>query len=176
MLPRLSCWFKRPADKRRLPNSGRRPHFCPRLDGLEERVTPTAGELDPSFGRGGIVTTPFQVPSDDSGKAVVLDSQGRIVVAGSTSKGNNSDFAVVRYTPDGQLDTTFGSAGIVTIAFGPSTDNGYGVAMDSTDRVIVACYTYNGSNGDFAVARLTTAGVLDPTFDGDGKKTIGGFR
>src|SRR5439155_616944 len=136
------------------------------LTSLEQRITPTAGQLDPTFGAGGLVTTQFTAPSDDLGRAAAVDSLGRVVVAGYTTNGSNNDFAVARLTAAGALDTTFDGDGKQTVAFGASDDVATGVAVDSLDRVVVAGYTSNGPNNDFAVARLTAAGALDATFDG----------
>src|SRR5262245_13514944 len=140
----------------------------PRVHRLEDRLAPAAGMLDPLFGVGGLVTTRFAVPSPDTGRAAAVDSLGRTVVAGYTFNGMSNAFAITRYTAAGALDTSFGGTGIVIIDFGVATS----VAVDSLDRVVVAGYTYAGSTFDFAVARLTAAGALDDSFDGDGKQTI----
>src|SRR5204862_293283 len=101
------------------------------------------------------------------------DSMDRVVVAGYTSSnGSNTDFAVARLTSAGALDSSFDGDGKQTIAFGGSDDQANSVTVDSLDRVVVAGFTSNGSTRDFAVARLTAAGALDVSFDGDGKQTI----
>src|SRR5262249_38797089 len=71
--------------------------------------------------------------------------------------------------------STFDNDGQQTIDFGASDNYCLGAAVDSADRVLVAGYAFNGygSNTDFAVARLTSAGALDSTFDGDGEQTTG---
>ncbi len=47
------------------------------------------------------------------------------------------------------------------------------MAVDSADRVVIGGYTYqSATHDDFAVARLTSSGALDASFDGDGKQTI----
>src|SRR6266540_4059662 len=75
------------------------------------------GSLDTSFGSGGRVTTAI---SDryDLAFAMTLQPDGKIVVVGETrgSTATKYDAAVVRYTPAGALDTTFGSGGKVTTA------------------------------------------------------------
>src|SRR5262249_22116020 len=172
MVPRLSRWFKHRANKTKLTSSVHRPRFCPRLLGLEERVNPGAGQLDPTFGTGGLVTTRFPSPSFDVGQGATVDSLGRLIVTGNTSSSlggtDAARTAVTRYTVSGVLDTSFGATGIVVIPFGtPSA-----VAVDSNDRIIIAGDISDGSNYHFAVIRLTTAGDLDPTFGGDGKQTI----
>jgi uncharacterized delta-60 repeat protein len=134
---------------------------------LEDRITPMAGQLDPSFGNGGLVTTRFPVSSNDSARSVAIDGLGRIVVAGSSE----AEFAVTRYTTGGALDTSFGGTGIITIPFN-STAAAYGVAIDSLNRVIVAGRIVLGTESDFALARLTAAGTLDTSFNGSGRLTI----
>ena len=127
------------------------------------------GDLDPSFGGGdGIATTDFDDGWDYS-KDMVLDSSGRIVVVGIAQQhGGNQDFGVVRYLPDGSLDTSFGSNGKVTTAFGDSVDEAYAVALDGVGRVVVSGWTYLSG---FAVARYNPDGSLDTTFSDDGKVT-----
>lgn len=142
-----------------------------RLVSLEDRITP-AGQLDPTFGVGGLVTTRIPYDSHDEGGATAVDNLGRAIVAGYTSNGSNIDFAVSRYTAAGALDASFGGTGFVTIDFGASDDYGYSVIVDSQNRVIVGGRTYNGSNYDFAVVRLIATGVLDASFDSDGKQTF----
>src|SRR5262249_36858840 len=104
---------------------------------LEDRLTPTAGMLDPTFGAGGMVPTRFPSPSVESLRSTAVDSLGRIVVAGYVFSGPNNDFAVARYSSAGKLDTSFGGTGVVTIDFGYD-DRAYGVAVDSLDRIVVA--------------------------------------
>ena len=72
------------------------------------------------------------------------------------------------------LDSSFNSNGKKTIDFGGSTDNGYDVAVDSQDRVLVAGETHNISTAgyDYGVVRVTTAGDLDTSFSFDGRQTV----
>ena len=66
----------------------------------------------------------------------------------------------------GDLDTTFGTGRIVTTAIGSATDEGYAMVVDSAGRIIVAGHSNSRSDNDFAVARFTSAGVLDTSFGG----------
>ena len=130
------------------------------------------GTLDASFGDDGKFVFDLGVQSKAHGTSIVMDSMGRALVAGYASSLTNTEFMVARYTIDGSLDRSFGGTGVVTFGFGMRDDQAYSVTVDSLNRIVVAGYTQNGSNRDFAVARLSTAGVLDTSFDSDGKQTI----
>ncbi|MDZ4405029.1 MAG: delta-60 repeat domain-containing protein, partial [Prosthecobacter sp.] len=75
------------------------------------------GDLDTLFGTAGKVTTSIG-GGDDRGHAVVMQSDGKLVVAGYYYNGSNNDFAVVRYNADGTLDTSFNGTGKATCDFG----------------------------------------------------------
>ena len=112
-----------------------RKHSCrPRLCRLEDRTAPAAGMLDPTFAVGGREATRLPSPSDDFGRATAIDSLGRIVIAGETYNSLNYDFAVIRYTSAGALDTSFGGTGVITFDFGSSDDYANAVAIDSQHR------------------------------------------
>ena len=125
------------------------------------------GTLDTTFGTGGIVTTDI-VGGRDTGESVALQTDGKIVVAGSSWTGSTNDFALLRYEADGTLDTTFGTGGKVTTAIGSGSDFGLSVAMQSDGKIVVAGWSDNGSDDDVALLRYTVNGTLDPTFGGDG--------
>jgi uncharacterized delta-60 repeat protein len=114
----------------------------------------TDGSLDSTFDTDGKLTT--QIGSgDDNADSVVLQSDGKIVVAGSSGNGSNSDFAVLRYNSGGSLDTTFGTGGKVTTPIGSGNDYASDVVLQSDGKIIVAGSSRNGSNYDFAVVRYT---------------------
>lgn len=127
----------------------------------------SAGTLDSTFGNGGKVTTSVGFGSDVA-NGVVAQSDGKIIVAGIGFNGADNDFLLLRYNQDGNLDTTFGTGGKVHINFG-SVDGANAVALDSTGKIIVAGYAYNGTNYDFALARYDTQGKPDTTFGTNGK-------
>jgi uncharacterized delta-60 repeat protein len=128
----------------------------------------TSGALDPSFDAGaGIRTIDVAPGTDDAATAVAVDGQGRIVVGGYAFNGSNNDFALARLNPDGSLDTTFGLSGITTTDFA-NGDVARGLALDGQGRVVLAGSSGFGDVQSFAVARYTSAGVLDPSFAGGG--------
>ena len=135
------------------------------------RYTAT-GKLDPSFGKGGTgtVTTPIG-PGGDWAGALVLQPDGKLVVAGETFNGTDYDFALVRYTASGKLDPTFGVGGKVTTPIGPGDDAAGPVVLQPDGKLVVAGETFNGTDYDFALMRYTASGKLDPTFGVGGKVT-----
>lgn len=128
------------------------------------------GSLDTSFGDSGKLTTSVG-SSHSAAKNVTVQSDGKIVVAGDVFiDKNNNDFAVVRYNPNGTLDTSFNETGKTTADFG-SRDIGRGVAMHNDDRIVVAGYTANESKEKCALVCFKTNGTLDTSFNGTGKVT-----
>lgn len=127
----------------------------------------TNGSLDPTFGVNGKTTTDFG--GYEEGHAVAYQSDGKILMAGYAAGANDDDFALVRYTSDGNLDTTFGANGIVRTDLG-NYDYGYAMAIASDGKIVVAGYS-GSDNVDFAIVRYNSDGTLDTTFDQDGKVT-----
>lgn len=125
------------------------------------------GSLDTSFDSDGKTTVDISTSLDD-GRSVVIQSDGKIVVAGYSFNGSNFDFAVVRYNTDGSLDTSFDSDGILTTSLGTSDDQGYSLAVQSDGKIIVAGNSNNGTDNDFAVVRYNSDGSLDTSFDSNG--------
>src|SRR5205823_5199649 len=129
------------------------------------------GSLDTTFGSGGTVTTNFGPGATyDDADGVAIQSDGKIVVAGTCNRGGSDNvFAVARYNADGSLDSTFGSGGTVTTDFGlgGSDDSAYAVALQPDGKIVAAGATYlGGVPGDFALARYNPDGTLDSTFGG----------
>src|SRR5262249_29551197 len=80
------------------------------------------GTIDTSFGTGGNVTTPFDFPGNfDRVFTIVQQPDGKFVAVGSTVN-LFANFALARFNADGTLDTSFGTGGIVTTAFGVSAE------------------------------------------------------
>ena len=124
-----------------------------------------AGDLDPTFGTGGKVTTDFG--GDDAAFAVALQNDGKVVVAGfAILPGSEWRFAVGRYDANGALDSTFGAGGKVTTDLG-GANLAHSVAIQSDGKIVAA----GDSAGGFALARYTINGSLDSTFGSGGKVT-----
>jgi uncharacterized delta-60 repeat protein len=130
----------------------------------------TDGSLDASFSTDGKVTTAVG-SSDDVAYSIALQSDGKIVAAGTSYNGSNYDFALVRYNTDGSLDTSFDTDGKVITAIGTAGETFYSVALQSDGKIVAAGYSAVGGNQDFAVVRYNTNGSLDTSFSTDGKVT-----
>ncbi|MGD9829982.1 MAG: putative Ig domain-containing protein, partial [Hyphomicrobiaceae bacterium] len=115
----------------------------------------------PQFGvADGIVTTAVG-NSDDHGHSVTIQPDGKLIVAGLSFNGVNSEVALVRYNVDGKLDTTFGGGdGIVTAPIG-SLVGSSSVTVQPDGRIVIV-----GSNGEFAIVRYNADGTLDTSFGG----------
>jgi uncharacterized delta-60 repeat protein len=81
----------------------------------------------------------------------VLQPNGKIIVVGE-SYADTSDIALVRYNPDGSLDPTFGTGGILTTDIMNSFDHAYAVVLQPDGTIIVTGYTYKVES-DFVLVR-----------------------
>jgi uncharacterized delta-60 repeat protein len=126
------------------------------------------GGLDPTFGSGGSVLTDFGSARFDEARAVVLQPDGKVVVAGFSSGAKEGKIALARYLFDGQLDPGFGNGGMVTTSIPPLRAAAAFAVTLQPDRKIVVAGSVGGSssggNADFALVRYTRTGAVDQTF------------
>jgi uncharacterized delta-60 repeat protein len=130
------------------------------------------GDLDPTFGTGGQVTTDFS-HSTDIANAEALLTDGKFVVVGATSNNNdysNEDFAVSRYNVDGTLDTTFGANGKVRTDFPGLAAVASSVVIQPDGKILVAggAFPLFTFLGDFELVRYNRNGSLDTSFGNGG--------
>jgi uncharacterized delta-60 repeat protein len=135
------------------------------------------GALDPTFGSGGKLFTGIAIGgigSNGHPLAVSLQSDGRIVVAGTTP---TSDFLLARFNANGTTDTSFGGGtGKVTTDFGGRVDGASGLAIQTDGRIVVAGASWvpGSGNESVALARYNPDGSLDASF-GTGGTVIAPF-
>jgi uncharacterized delta-60 repeat protein len=105
------------------------------------------GTLDNAFGIHGGVTTPFPRNILARAFAVALQTNGDIVAVGQTALTDTgpSDFALVRYNPDGSVDTTFGNSGFVSTPFGTSVAFANAVLIQIDGKIIALGNSNNGT-------------------------------
>jgi uncharacterized delta-60 repeat protein len=127
------------------------------------------GSLDTSFDLDGIVTTSVDT-NDDAGAALVIQTDGKVVVAGSSTNDSNhllDDFALVRYNSDGSLDSSFGGNGKRIDNIGDMGGDAKSLAIQTDGKIVVA----GSSFLDFALFRSNSDGSADTSFNGDGRVT-----
>lgn len=128
------------------------------------------GDLDASFNGTGIVTTSIAGQTDEV-FAVALQSDGKILVAGSSLGPSSEDLAVVRYTAEGALDTTFNTTGYAVTPINDGNSYAKSLAIQSDGKIVAAGYALPGTGSSsfcFALVRFDADGSLDATFDSDG--------
>ncbi|MBV9545146.1 MAG: hypothetical protein JOY61_12315 [Chloroflexi bacterium] len=125
----------------------------------------SSGSLDPSFGSGGLVLTSAG-ESGAEARGIALQSDGRIAAVGTSfgTADHDDAFALVRYMPDGSLDTSFGDGGTIITEFttpsGPARGN---AIIVQPDGMIFAAGSAGGHAGSLALVRYTTSGTAAPT-------------
>jgi uncharacterized delta-60 repeat protein len=133
----------------------------------------SGGRLDSSFGTNGTVTISINGGGGmDSGAAMALQPNGKIVIVGGAPDGpyGPTMFAAVRLNTNGSLDQTFGHGGIASIPIGTySIANA--VVIEPDGKIALAGTALNGHN-EFAAARLNPNGTIDTSFGSGGTVTL----
>jgi len=119
------------------------------------------GSLDTTFGVGGIVDEDFGV------NAILFDSvllsDGKIVSSGYGTAGEG--IVLMRHNPDGSLDTTFGTDGLVIKNFGDiTTEKTEGMALQPDGKLLISGFY----GGDVFLLRYNSDGTPDTSFYSDG--------
>ncbi|HLL16743.1 MAG TPA: Calx-beta domain-containing protein [Pyrinomonadaceae bacterium] len=135
------------------------------------------GSLDTTFGTGGRVHTDFPLAQGGFANALVIQPDGKIVLAGSANSPDeffSSAFALARYNPDGSLDTSFDSDGLVITSFPGASADANDLVLQPDGKLVVAGTRRDNTNPQnvFALARYNADGSLDNTFDSDGRATV----
>lgn len=138
------------------------------------------GTIDNSFNGTGQVTISVSDRNDFQG-AITIQKDGKIIVVGSSEQPVNNSykngFAVIRVNPDGSLDNSFNGNGKVLTLFDNTHAHAASVILQPDGKIIVGgdidkvTGGVGGVNFDFAIARYLPNGLLDNSFNGDGKVT-----
>ncbi len=137
------------------------------------------GSLDTSFdGPSGAGNGRFVLPligtTNDTASALLIQPDGKIVLAGRCSNGGNDDFCMARLNSDGALDVTFDGPtgfgnGKFLLTIGPYHDAARAALLQPDGRIVVAGFCWNNSSIAvivFCAARLHSDGSLDERFGG----------
>jgi uncharacterized delta-60 repeat protein len=131
------------------------------------------GNLVNSFGNNGVVTIDVGIGANDGARAAAVDPNGHIVITGVINTGNSQDAYVLRISRDGLLDTTFSSNGIATYDWSGADEYPNAIIAQPDGKILVAGHeNSNGSNLDVFVVRIHVDGIMDYSFDTDGKKIM----
>jgi uncharacterized delta-60 repeat protein len=129
------------------------------------------GSVVQSFGgSAGVVTTNLR--NLDRARAVAIQGDGKIVVAGvSDQGGSDSSVGLVRYNLDGTIDRSFGNAGIVSgRRFFGYDEEAFDLAIQRDGKLVVGGrFTYTGNPDELAVLRYLPGGSIDTTFAEGGR-------
>src|SRR5262249_1406545 len=130
------------------------------------------GSQDKSFDKDGKLTTTFGKGVDGFATSLVVQPNGRILVAGYRDNPDTGTALVaVHYNTDGSLDTTFGSGGKAIVSFAGSVgEEVRGIALQADGKIVLAgrAWTTTTDHWDTALARLNSNGALDPSFGSGG--------
>ena len=127
------------------------------------------GTLDTDFGAGGIIITTIR-----SGFIIeyindlILQPDNKILAVGVSHVGD-TDVALARYNPDGSLDTTFSTDGIVTTPIGGSNDRGMVAVLQENGKIVVLGDFDAGGQDKIFLVRYNPDGSLDNSFGSGGK-------
>ncbi|MGF1645200.1 MAG: delta-60 repeat domain-containing protein [Thiotrichales bacterium] len=141
-----------------------------KLDFTVARLT-RSGLIDTAFGQNGTARVEVSAASDYA-RDLVVQGDGTILVAGYSNVASNADFVIVKLRVDGQLDSSFGTAGIVSIPMGTGNDQAYVLALRSDGRILIGGFSNNGVDDDMALVSLLPNGSLDPAFGQAGKLVL----
>lgn len=132
------------------------------------------GSLDTSFGSGGKVLVAFDLggPNDDRARAVALQPNGRIVVAGFAADALGPRFAAARLNADGTLDTTFDGDGRAVVGILTGATNALAIQQPDGGILLAGTVLTLAGHTDFGVARLLSGGQADLTFGNGGVMTV----
>jgi uncharacterized delta-60 repeat protein len=128
------------------------------------------GSLDTSFSGDGKLL--YNAGSgSESVNGLEIQSDGKYLVGGHADY-TDRDWVVCRIDSSGNLDATFSGDGKASIDMGGSSDEAYGLALQSDGKIIIGGFCLGPMDFDFAAARFNSDGSLDTTFSGDGKALV----
>lgn len=126
----------------------------------------TDGSLDNTFDGDGKVIT--NLGAEEAIRAMTLQTDGKIVVAGGSSLPGQYDPTILRYNTNGSLDNTFNSTGFIIIPGTASNEFVLGITMQPDGKIVAAGFESLGVNAHGELIRLNTNGTPDNSFGTNG--------
>ena len=124
------------------------------------------GSLDATFGNGGVVTSDFGQGLESYALALIIQPDGRIVIAGESSY----EFLVARYNSNGALDSSFGGDGFALANFSSNWDAATDALLQSDGKIVLVGWSeVNSPYDSFALARFNSDGSFDQSLGNGGK-------
>jgi uncharacterized delta-60 repeat protein len=108
---------------------------------------------------------------DDEGLALIIQGDGKIVVAGYTSNGAVKVLTVSRYSANGAVDRGFASNGVYTLSLGTGDTIAHSLALQSDGALLVSGTAFDGRS-TLVILRLTAEGHPDKAFSNDGQLLV----
>jgi len=126
-----------------------------------QQAQAAAGSLDTTFGTNGTTATSIANADSILDSMLALSNDNILVFAGGA--------AVVEFTSNGALDTSFGSKGVATLST-PITGS---LAVQPNGQIVIGgIVTPSGGGADLAVERLNSNGTLDSSFGSGGVAVV----
>lgn len=127
------------------------------------------GSLDVNFGNLGISKTTIG-NSNDNCLATKIQTDGKILLGGSSINGNIVQIALIRYNSNGNLDNSFGNNGIVLTQIDNTKSYCSSIDLQSDGKIVVGGYSSSGGGNiaDFVVIRYLINGIIDSSFGVNG--------
>ncbi len=127
-----------------------------------------AGELDPAFGVDGRVAIEIGTHGDRT-RAVAIQSDGKILLGGSSADGDSLAFSLIRLMADGSPDSSLNGDGTVRLDIGSGDEEILALGLTPDGHILAGGYTTNGRDRDFALLRFNSDGSLDTGFGKQGR-------
>lgn len=121
------------------------------------------GSIDPSFGTAGSTIIDF-ASDNDAANTMLLQNDGKIIVAGKSTHNGNNNMAIVRLTSNGQLDSSFNGTGKLELDIQGGSEEVNAMNFQKDGKIILAGYGSSSGLNAALVMRINNNGTLDYTF------------
>jgi uncharacterized delta-60 repeat protein len=130
------------------------------------------GSVDTAFGVNGLAKLAINGEYDEV-RSVMVQPDGKIVLAGLAHVGANRDFAVARLNADGSADTSFNGNGKLVVAIGDGQDQANAAALAPDGKIVLVGRSLVATgNRDMSAIRVNQDGTLDTSFGSGGKMML----